>query len=104
MKYCAFCGKELADDAAFCMACGRPCSGAPYGNVANVQDEDNIIFTIIGFFIPILGVILYLYYMDKMPLRAKSAIKGTIISIIAGAALAVLFMIIYIIALLFLLL
>ena len=39
MKYCSQCGMEQRDDAAYCIRCGAPCTGAG----SSVQDETGMI-------------------------------------------------------------
>ena len=50
----------------------------------------------LSFFFPIVGLILYLVWMDSEPGKAKSAGKGALIGVIVSAAL---FMLLFIIAL-----
>ena len=37
-----------------------------------------------GFFVPVAGLILYLIWKDKTPLKAKSCGKGALVSVIFG--------------------
>lgn len=46
-----------------------------------------------GFFIPIVGLILFLIYEEKKPKRAKSAIKGALIGFITKIVLAIILVI-----------
>jgi len=47
-------------------------------------------FAVLGFFIPIVGLILFLVWHDKTPLKAKSAGKGALIAVIVGVAVTIL--------------
>ena len=101
MKYCTKCGTQLADDAKFCSSCGTAQSTAyssqyryndqpiskPSAPVVN--DGKSFGFALLGFFVPLVGLILYLIWKDDTPLRAKSAGKGAL----AGAILGVIFII-----------
>ena len=49
-----------------------------------VPDAPNAGFALIGFFVPIVGLILYLIWKDTYPLRAKSCGKGALISCIVS--------------------
>ena len=59
-----------------------------YGNVKG--DASSIGFAILGFFFPIVGLILFLIWKDQFPLKAKSCGKGALI----GAIVVVVFSII----------
>ena len=48
-------------------------------SVASPDDAPNTGFAILGFLIPIVGLILYLVNKDTTPLKAKSAGKGALI-------------------------
>ena len=41
-------------------------------------------YAVLGFFIPVVGLILYLVWKDQTPLRARSAGKGALIGVIVG--------------------
>ena len=47
----------------------------------------------LGFFIPLAGLILYLVWRTEYPLRAKSVGKGALVSVILYAVLVVLYII-----------
>ena len=94
MKYCPHCGKELVEGAVVCLNCGRsvneintnsnPVSPSSYTTRANsnVPDAPNTGMAVLGFFIPIVGLVLYLLWKDTTPLKAKSAGKGALIGFI----------------------
>ncbi len=39
-RYCASCGKEMGDDAAFCAACGKPATPSPAGGAGTGTDTE----------------------------------------------------------------
>ena len=86
MKYCAHCGKELAETNSFCPACGCA-QGAPA--VKPPTDSSNAGYAVLGFFIPLVGLILWLIWKDDYPLRAKSVGMGAMIGGIVIVALLV---------------
>ena len=88
MKYCTKCGKEIMDEAVVCPGCG--CSQQT-GNVVTTQDSSSFGWALLGFCVPVAGLILYLIWKDNTPLKAKSAGKGALVSVI----LSVVFYIIY---------
>ena len=87
--YCTNCGREIDDNAAVCVGCGH--SVAKKGE----KDAPSKGFAILGFFIPIVGLILYLVYERTCPLKAKSAGKGALIGFIVSIILSVLLVVGY---------
>ena len=91
MKFCSKCGKEIEDNATVCPYCGVPAPEAP------APDAPNMGFAVLGYFVPIAGLILWLVMKDKTPLKAKSAGKGALIGAIVSVASYVLLIIVYVI-------
>lgn len=85
MKYCTKCGKEIMDEAVVCPACG--CSQGM--GMQNPGDSSSFGYALLGFCIPILGLILYLVWLDSKPLRAKSAGKGALVSVILSVIVTI---------------
>ena len=110
MKYCSKCGQQLHDDAVFCNNCG--CQAAPIktsfestiGNVAssiessidNVFNEDNgsELWTVVGLFLPIIGLALYFAWKKDHPQNAKNAGKGAILGLGIALGLTIITMLI----------
>ncbi len=86
MKHCSNCGKEIADGAVVCPGCGSRQNG-----MQNPDDSSSFGWALLGFCIPLVGLILYLSWKNNTPLKAKSAGKGALISVI----ISVVFYIIY---------
>ena len=83
MKFCQRCGKEIMDEAIICIHCG--CStGANANQVTNPTDASSIGMALLGFFIPLAGLIIWLINKDSKPLMAGSAGKGALIGFIVG--------------------
>lgn len=87
--FCSNCGREIDNRAAVCIHCGTPV-GRFY---QKPEDAPSGGFAAIGFFIPLVGLILYLVYHDTRPLRAKSAGKGALIGFITKLVLYIVLMI-----------
>ena len=83
--YCKKCGKELDDEAKFCPYCGT----STRDEKENAQNGDarSAGLGILCFFLPIVGLILYIVWKDTYPLKAKSCGKGALISVRVYAAL-----------------
>ena len=60
-----------------------------YPQMEYVQDAPSGGMTALGFFFPIVGLILYLVWKDQTPLKAKSAGKGALIGVIVWTVLSV---------------
>ena len=89
MKYCSKCGKELMDEAVVCPGCG-----CAQDNKVIQNDASSFGWAVLGFFFPIVGLILYLVWKDSTPLKAKSAGKGALVSVIVSIVLSVVYSVI----------
>ncbi|MBO5021349.1 MAG: zinc-ribbon domain-containing protein [Clostridia bacterium] len=91
--YCKNCGKSIDDSATYCTNCGTR-----FDNKNDeTNDHSNFGFAILGFFIPIVGLILFLIYEGKRPKRAKSAGKGALIGFITKIILVIILVILYVV-------
>jgi len=81
MAYCKNCGKEISDYAANCPECGAPQQQRQ--NVPNQSglDSGGFGWGLLGFCIPIVGIVLYFVWKDERPNTAKALIQGALISI-----------------------
>ena len=103
--YCRKCGKKIEESSAFCPFCGEkqwgatgaadfgtgagangsvPPYGAPPPHPAE-KDAPSGGFAVLGFFFPLIGLILYLVWKNELPLRARSCGKGALIGVIVQA-------------------
>ena len=104
---CPNCGSLLSSDAKFCSNCGYrndqnvQCNDIPNGSYADsgnkiqtAEDGKNVGYNVLSFFVPVVGLILWLLWKDEYPIRAKSCGKSALISVI----LAVVFYVLLIVA------
>ena len=89
--YCRSCGKNIDDSATYCINCGTRFDNK------EVDDQSSFGFAILGFFIPIVGLILFLIYEGEKPKRAKSAGKGALIGFITKIVLSIILVILYVV-------
>ena len=57
----------------------------------NPLDASSFGYAMLGFFVPIAGLTLYLVWHDTLPLRAKSAGKGALAAVIFNIALVAIY-------------
>lgn len=124
MKYCSNCGKELTDSAAFCSECGAPQQAVPHESAAPQQptyqqapqqqyqapqqpyqshqapvvDSGSFGWAVLGFFFPVVGLILFLVWKDQKPLTSKKAGIGALVGVISSVVFYVIFYIMIIAA------
>jgi hypothetical protein len=94
MKYCSNCGSQLNEGADVCLNCGK--SNVSRQTITVVNDSGGFGYGCLGFFIPLVGLILYLVWKNEKPNSAKAAGIGALI----GFILTIVFYIIYIFAIL----
>lgn len=90
--YCTKCGKEYVEGAVVCMGCG--CS---LGDNKKVEKSDTSAFGfgVLGFFFPIVGLVLWLVWKDERPKRAKAAGIGALASVVFNVILVIVWGIIF---------
>lgn len=113
MKYCQECKSTIDDSARFCPYCGaestvpheetqqnqyqqnqyqqnqyqRSPYQSGYQGATDPNDTGSSGWTVLGFFIPLAGLILYLIWKDTQPKNAQKAGKGALIGVITNAAI-----------------
>ncbi len=85
MAFCKNCGSEIDDKAAICPKCGVAQKSA-----STEPDNGGFGWALLGFCVPVVGLILYLVWKDSKPITAKTAGKGALISVILIVVLYVL--------------
>ena len=90
--FCANCGKNIDDSATYCINCGTR-----FDNNNGTEDCPSFGFALLGFFVPLAGLIFFLIYESKKPKRAKSAGKGALIGFITEIILSIVVVILYVV-------
>lgn len=94
MKYCPNCGKPVDPKAVICPNCGV----ALTSNIPTSSDNGSIGWFILGFFIPIVGLVLYIVWKNDEPKNAHKAGLGALISVCVSVGFFILTMLFAMIA------
>lgn len=83
--YCSKCGKELDKNATFCSECGNEVNNQTVvSNTNNVQNSGSSFgWGVLGFFIPLAGLILFLVWKTDRPKDSKASGIGALIGVIS---------------------
>lgn len=106
MAYCKKCGKALDPDAKFCPECGCAqdgtdtvvSTGTTVTKAPNPSDTGSIGWGILGFLIPIAGLILWICWKNEQPKNAHMAGMGALMAVVATVLLYVIILVIAIVA------
>jgi len=90
--FCPKCGKEINDDAVVCINCGV--SVKEDNKAAPVESSNTFGWGLLGFCIPIVGLILFLIWKSEKPKTAKTAGIGALIGFGIGIVFAVIYSVI----------
>ena len=82
MNYCTNCGNKVDSNAYVCTRCGVKLKDDVTFQTFNGVDKGGFGWGLLGFFVPIVGLILYLVWKDERPKTAKAAGKGALIYLI----------------------
>ena len=79
MAFCKNCGAQIDDNAVVCTTCGASQSTAPA-----VVDNGGFGWGLLGYCLPIVGLILFLVWKDTKPKSSKAAGIGALVSVIVA--------------------
>jgi hypothetical protein len=92
-KFCTNCGEPLKPHYKVCPNCGQPVNRkenhyddtyvSQLGGHQN-EEGDTFVWGILGFFFPLVGLILFLVWQGERPMAAKSAGTGALIGFVFG--------------------
>ena len=85
MAYCKNCGAQIDDNAVVCTSCGSAQNTTPA-----VVDNGGFGWGVLGYCVPIVGLILFLVWKDTKPKTAKAAGIGALVSVILAVVFYVL--------------
>ena len=83
MKYCPNCGKPVDPKAVICPHCGvpLPSSSSSSTPATTTGDTGSVWWGVLGFYIPVAGLVLYIVWHNSEPKNAKSAGIGALIQV-----------------------
>lgn len=87
MKYCSHCGKEIMSEAVICPHCGCA-TGMSVPGISSEADVPSPGLNILSFFFPLIGLILFIVYHGKTPMKANSIGKWALIGFLVGTCLS----------------
>lgn len=103
MRFCNNCGAQVDENTKICGNCGHVLHATGFNETSfnnnegfgstrfnNVTDQPNIILNIIAFLIPIVGLVMYIIYHTKYPIKASSIAKWALIGFILGVIWSIL--------------
>lgn len=92
--YCKHCGSTVEPEFIYCRNCGARLE--PALPKKEQEDSGSGGFWALGFFLPVVGLILYAVLEGERPKRARASLRGAIVGFIAQAALIVVCLILYV--------
>ncbi len=97
MNYCPDCGEKLNEDQDVCLNCGKNLTLIKKN--VDTNESGTIIYGILGFIMPVLGLILYLALKNTKPKSSKAAGIGALSCL--GASVVLLVVSLFLIVILF---
>ena len=87
--YCKNCGRPWDIGASYCCQCGAPFTGT---NNQDTVDRGALIgLSILGFFIPLAGLIVFIVYESSKPRLAKAAGLSALIRVLSKTVLSAIY-------------
>lgn len=95
--YCKYCGSEIDQKEKICPNCKKEEDVVEYEITyeKEIKDKGNFGYAVLGFFVPLVGLILFLVWNDEQPKNAKKALHGAIAKIIVNIAIVIGTLLIY---------
>ena len=80
MAFCRKCGEAIDDEAVVCPYCK-----APQMVRAEVSDDGGFLWGLLGFLVPVAGLVLFLDWKDSRPKTARAVGMGALVIGLIGA-------------------
>ncbi len=96
MAYCRNCGSEVSDEAVVCPHCGVQVKElAKTKSGAHIVDSGGFGWGLLGFCIPVVGLVLYLVWRYDRPLTSKALGIGALVGFISSIIIYVVYFIFF---------
>ena len=82
--FCQNCGNEVSNQSLFCSKCGAPQQAPTTMSSSAVNEENTWGWGVLGFFLPLVGLILFLVWKETKPKASKSSGMGALIGFVAS--------------------
>jgi uncharacterized membrane protein YvbJ len=94
--YCKNCGTQIDDNQKFCPACGAPAVEQQTAQPAETQpaaanDKGGFGYGLLGFFVPLAGLILYFVWKNEKPKSAKACLTGFLVQICLNVVIGIIY-------------
>ena len=93
--YCRNCGAKIEEGTSYCPSCGASQKDGNTNNYNNYNsynqqyDSGSFGWAVLGFFVPLVGLILWIVWMNDRPKSAKMAGLGALASVIFSVVFSV---------------
>jgi uncharacterized membrane protein YvbJ len=94
MPFCSNCGKEVNEDQDVCLSCGKSLNNRIHKK-AYEETGSTTGYAVLGFFVPIVGLLLYLLWKEERPRASSSAGKGAFIGFIINILFTIFIIVIF---------
>lgn len=78
MAFCTNCGKELNSNQAVCLDCGVAVRNT---SSTVVDDNGGFLWGLLGFLVPLVGLVLWLIWRDERPNTARAVGIGALVQV-----------------------
>ena len=93
--FCKKCGSQLPENTVICPSCGTVAEAEtqqPYAYAPQKPlDNGSVGWWFLGFFFPLIGLVLFLVWRNDKPLSAKRAGWGALVGVIVSVVFSILF-------------
>ena len=81
MPYCPDCGTQVRETQNICQNCGKSLNFKK--DRTKVEEENSTLgYAVLGFVMPLVGLVLYLIWLEEKPKASRSAGMGALLSVI----------------------
>lgn len=98
MAFCPHCGKQVHDEAVLCVYCNKSIPQNRNSVGASIRDEGGFLWGLLGFMVPVAGLIVYLVWKEDHPNNARSAGIGALIYLCLSVGVFIIYLLVIVFA------